>query len=529
MTSWIKNHKATLLFVVLYLLLFIPNYYAIYYSVPASDDFAMSLGRDAYGNMLKEFFAAIPYYWSKRGGTMFSFLSEFIFNPLNLHRHLGHCYGIYMIIAFTLCMAGVLYGTKRVIEYMLLEDSSAGLQSAEPRYIKAGGAHDEICISVHTIASLATFITAVMLIENFYYVETYNWYVGMMAYAVPVACMFLTFGFIVRYANTGAKKYYVGMIICGVIAANTTALDVPLGIFFLYIVFFKKGFKPHSKGLVKDYLPLVLYVLVGVATVLAPGNFVRQGQYAPPSLSASLRVTLADIKEFGMAIIKERPVTLIVLAVLVLVGFASNSKAHKKPGNLIMFAIASVAAWFGSILPYVYGRGKTGVGLDVRIQYVLDYLIEISLCVGFFMLGQWLAFFIKKDLEKIGYFAATAVAVLGAAALIVTGRHQTTVSYDIYAKSPEIVNSYALWDGILTEIENSSEDDVVINRTQEDIDKCPWNRYFLYSGMEPPVYVGGEEGEIYAVPLDAFYDAKVILPNVYYKKKSIIVNYPKKF
>ncbi len=504
MTSWIKNHKASFIFAVLYLLLFIPNFYAIYYSVPASDDFAMSLGRDAYGNMLKEFFAAIPYYWSKRGGTIIMFLCEFIFNPLNLHRHLGHCYGVYMIIAFTLCMAGVLYGTKRVLEYML--DAKANL-----------------------IASLATFITAVMLIENFYYVETYNWYVGMMAYAVPVACMFLTFGFIVRYANTGAKKYYVGMIICGVIAANTTALDVPLGIFFLYIVFFKKGFKPHSKGLVKDYLPLVLYVLVGVATVLAPGNFVRQGQYAPPSLSASLRVTLADIKEFGMAIIKERPVTLIVLAVLVLVGFASNSKAHKKPGNLIMFAIASVAAWFGSMLPYVYGRGKTGVGLDVRIQYVLDYLIEISLCVGFFMLGQWIAFFIKKDLEKIGYVAATAVAVLGVAALIVTGRYKTTVSYDIYAKSPEIVNSYALWDGILTEIENSSEDDVVINRTQEDIDKCPWNRYFLYSGMEPPVYVGGEEGEIYAVPLDAFYDAKVILPNVYYKKKSIIVNYPKKF
>jgi hypothetical protein len=36
-----------------------------------------------------------------------------------------------------------------------------------------------------------------------------------------------------------------------------------------------------------------------------------------------------------------------------------------------------------------------------------------------------------------------------------------------------------------------------------------------------------EPGEVYAVDLDAFYDSQQILPNVYYAKKSITINYPR--
>ena len=56
MVSWVKKNVIKIILAVLYILLFFPVFYSIYYAVPASDDFAMALGRDAYGNVFKEFF-----------------------------------------------------------------------------------------------------------------------------------------------------------------------------------------------------------------------------------------------------------------------------------------------------------------------------------------------------------------------------------------------------------------------------------------------------------------------------------------
>ncbi|WP_143483253.1 hypothetical protein [Pseudobutyrivibrio ruminis] len=467
--------------------------YSIYYSVPASDDFAMALGRDAYGNPVAEFFKAVGFFWNNRGGTIIWFIIEFLLNPLNLHIHLGHAYGIYMIVAFLLCFGVILYSVSTVFNYFLKNIEKAKL-----------------------ISSVITFLTAVMLIQNYYYVEAYNWYVGMVAYPMGLAGLFLVLAYLIRYSQTGNKKFLIALTIIGVIVANNTPFDVPIGIIFLYVVFLRKGFNNHIPVFIKRYIPLICFMASGLAAVTAPGNSARQGQYTEPvPLSNSLIQTFADVKYFGMLIIKERPVTFIIAAVLVIIGFAANTKAHKKPENIITLAIASFLVCFGTVLPYVYGRGMTRTYLDVRMQYVLDYFIQISICFGCFVLGQWIGYIVKTNLEKLGYIAACAVAVLGACALIVTGRYATTVSYEVYAKCAEIKASYDLWNGILLEIEQSDSDDVVVNRDYN----IHWNKYFLYSGMEP--------GEVYAVDLDAFYDSQQILPNVYYKKNSITVNYPR--
>ena len=95
------------------------------------------------------------------------------------------------------------------------------------------------------------------------------------------------------------------------------------------------------------------------------------------------------------------------------------------------------------------------------------------------------------------------------------GTDNQNLAYDVYEKQAELKMSFYLWDSIICEIEQSEDDTVVVDRDYN----VPWNKYFLYSGLEP--------GEEYAVSLDAFYDAQQILPNVYYKKKSITVNYPR--
>lgn len=493
MPEFIKREKAKIILGILYIILLIPVFYSIYYSVPASDDFAMTLGRDAYGNPVAEFFKAVGFFWNNRGGTIIWFAIEFLLNPLNLHIHLGHAYGIYMIVAFLLCFAAIIYSIKTVFGYFLNDANNSKL-----------------------VSSIVTYLTAIMLIQNYYYVEAYNWYVGMLAYPVAVAGLFLVLAFLIRYSKTGNKKFLIALTIIGIVVANNTPFDVPIGIIFLYVVFLRKGFNNYIPKFIKRYIPLLCFMASGLMAVAAPGSSARQGQYTEPvSLSNSMVQTFADVKYFGMLIIKERPVTLIIAAVLVIIGFASNTKAHKKPENIITLAIASFLICFGAVLPYVYGRGMTRTYLDVRMQYMLDYFIQIFLCFGCFVFGQWIGYIVKTNFEKLGYVAAGGVAVLGACALIITGRYATTVSYEVYVKRAEIAASYDLWNGILLEIEQSDSDDVVVNRDYN----IPWNKYFLYSGMEP--------GEVYAVDLDAFYDPQQILPNVYYKKNSITVNYPR--
>ncbi|SFO35496.1 hypothetical protein SAMN05216351_10754 [Pseudobutyrivibrio sp. JW11] len=489
----LKNNKSKIIIGVLYFILFIPVFYSIYYSVPASDDFAMALGRDAYGNVVSEFIAAVVFFWTKRGGTICSFVAEYLINPLNLHVHLGHWYGIYMIIAFIICMFLIYMGLKKLVFYVLKDADNAPFAS-----------------------EIITFLVIFMLIENYYYVETYNWYVGMISYAGVMALLFLNIFLTLRFAETGKKSAYVWMIVTGVIVANTSAFDIPLGAFFVYIVLFNKEFDKFVSSIFKKVLPLLLYIAMGLITIMAPGNYARQSQYTEGvSVGTALRQTVADVQFFGMAIIKERPVTLIIAVMLVLLGFAVNNKQRKRPGNIILYGIVAVCVWIGCILPYVYGRGMTRTYLDVRMQYVLDYFIEIGICIGCVMLGQWIAYIIKVDLSKAAYIATCAVAVLGVAALVATGRYATTVTYEVYAKHADIAASYDLWNGILLEIENSSDSDVTVDRDYN----VSWNKYFLYSGMEP--------GEVYAVELDSLYDSQQILPNVYYKKNSITVNYPR--
>ena len=94
------------------------------------------------------------------------------------------------------------------------------------------------------------------------------------------------------------------------------------------------------------------------------------------------------------------------------------------------------------------------------------------------------------------------------------GRTATILQIDLLNERPFITASYELWNGILAEIESSDSDTVVVNRDYN----VNWNKFFLYSGME--------SGEEYAVDLDCIYDSQQILPNVYYQKKSITVNYP---
>ena len=76
-----------------------------------------------------------------------------------------------------------------------------------------------------------------------------------------------------------------------------------------------------------------------------------------------------------------------------------------------------------------------------------------------------------------------------------------------------IEESYQFWNGVITEIETSKEDDVIITREKEPM----WTPYFLYIGIV--------DDELYNAKSEEIYASEKIMPNVYYKKDTISIKY----
>ena len=486
------NRLGLIIIAVMYVITFLPYFYSIYYAVPASDDFAMTLGRDNYSNAFNEFIKAIPFYWTKRGGGILWFAIQILLNPLNLHVHLGHTYGLYMICNFMLYLFVYMYTMKTILEYHFNEDNK---------------------LYIYIIILLTFF----MFLQNNYYVEVYNWYVGMNAYALPLATAMCFITFMIKYSSSGKRRHLLLMLMFGAVTSNAMAYCVLLGVSYIYIVVYKKGFDGYLTGR-KKMMPLFLFIIIGFITVFAPGNFSRQKQYVDNSVTliSILKYTFLDIIYSAYTMVRYRPWTLIVGAIVVYISFVYGKKTQKCLKNMVVFGLCALLACFGCVFPYVYGRSMQQIYMDVRMQFYVDILVELSFALICVMFGE-LLYLLARNEGKRKNVKRILVLLIGLLffSSLATGNMKTSVTIDLLQKSDDIAKSYRFWDGILKEIESSKDEDVVIYRNENVV----WNKYFLYSGIEP--------GEKYAIPLDVFYDANQILPNVYYKKKSLVVNYPR--
>lgn len=487
-----RKNLAFLILGLIGILTCVSYFFCIYYSVPASDDFAMSLGRDGFNGWIDEFVQDIIFFWKERGGGVFYFATQLLFNPLNMHVHLGHAYGLYMIIAFIGLIICMLLGLYSLFDLML---------GKSERYYSI----------------ILTAIILIAFLQNDYYVEAYNWYVGMNAYVIPLAMLFLTVFLWNEYGYKEKNGYYIASIITGAIAANAFLYDVTLGIVFLYLVFYKNIF--HKDGMLKKSIPLVVYILVGIVTVLAPGNFARQQIYGEPySLVFGIKHSAYSLVYFNYSYLRYKPLSVLTILIVFLLGVWLHNEISSKVNilNVILCCLCFVIAEYGVILPYMFGRSMTDVYMDVRVRFFLDVLIIVSMCILSFMIGTIIGNIELTFLNgKTISFICGGVLLIEVVFILLSGNVKKISSVDICYKASDIEKSYELWDGILLEIERNPETETIVTRDYN----VAWNKYFLYSGMEPE--------EEYAQPLDTFYSGDQILPNVYYKKEKIVVNYPR--
>lgn len=475
-----------------YFVIFAPMMFCIYYAVPASDDFAAA-ARVNGGNIFSQSVYRGFSMWADWGGRWLSQIVQMLINPLNSHQHLGHKYGIYMIVVFLITTILTIYGLKAIVRRVL-------------------GKNDKF---VNTV----TFLIILLLYSTYYYSECFNFYVGAMVYPIPVSLAFVTIAAMIYYNDRPEKKtkYYWIMVVAGIFPATIETCDVLLGITYLYYIYYLNWNERKSESLklkIKHAFPLLLYIALGVSCVLSPGNFARREYYnLESSFVRSFIQTVIDIVIRVQDLLVDHPFAVIILILFIVIGIVSN-KEFKKPVRVIETAILFIIITFGAMLPYIYGRDFRNTYLDIRMEYILDYCIEIGFAFMCIYLGQWLAYKFEISLsgkEKVGVTAALLMFVY--VTLIQNYAYLNIVQIDILRNKGLIQESYAFWDGVMLEIENSEDDDVVIYR-----DKIlPWSRYCFEMGLT--------DGDTYSVDPSIVYDKEYIMPNVYYGKKSITLYY----
>lgn len=478
-----SNIVIRVLMIAVYIAMIIPMVYSMWNSVPACDDFAFG-AKSISDNLLLNALGFSGFCWIDHSGRWLTYFLQTLINPMNSHNHLGHLYGVWMIALFFLTFA-IMYYSLRIILGKILEIDGMYLD-------------------------LVLFLIFAVLFTTFYYVEVFNWYIGGTAYALPLSLLMLTLVYLIRYEETGMNKYYWGIIIAGIIPATNEIFDVPLGIMYLYILFivFKNNLSDKKK-IVKKLVPLFIFVLGGISVVFAPGNLLRQADYeVKPSAIVAAKQIVIDIIVRLKDVLLYHPLFVILMVCIFVVGIKSGKSISKN--NILITMVITFISIFGSIFPYVYGRGMTTTYLDVRVQYLFDYMLFIGVAIGCFRLGRILSVKCSHMLQgRTGIIICSAMIVVAIAALSYNGGYKKIIQIDILDKKQLIADSYKYWDDIILEIENSADTDIVIERDEEPM----WTPYFLYVGLV--------EEEIYNLPLDSVFSMDIIMPNVYYGKESI--------
>ncbi|SCZ78626.1 hypothetical protein [Pseudobutyrivibrio xylanivorans] len=480
-----SDKKNRILMIIGYTFLILPIVFSMFFSVPASDDFIYGSFVSS-DNVFINALAYIKHTYTQGSCRWLVFFLQKCINPLNPHVHLGHKYGLSVIIVFTIAISIIIYSVRFIVG-VFVED------------IKS--------------KSLISFVIMALLLSTYYYSEVYNWYTGATAYAIPFSLMMLTFVYMIKYFRYGHnKKDYIMLFVAGILPITNEFFCVPMGIVYLYFLLNDVEAKNDKNRKIKNLWPLVFYIIMGSTVVFTPGNMARRGrnEITAPMWRLAIQPiinTVIRVKD----IITTHPFAVILFVILFYLGVKNKGeKIHNIKLFICLFGIGII----GAILPYSLGVGKTDTYMDVRLYYVLDYLLLLSMSLTILMMGQNFAH--RHDIvidKRTSLRWGIIIGLFSYLMLVPQHEYLKITQVDILKKSGLIRESYALWDGILSEIENSDEADVVITRDRA----VEWSPYFLYVGLEP--------GEVYDQSFDAITPVDEIMINVYYKKNTIILNY----
>lgn len=363
---------------------FVPFVIAARYAVFQADDFAFYLGTiempgESY--LVKSFRHAVQVYMEWQGTYTTNLLNS-LFNPLN-----GYNYAM-LRLGLIACLA--------------LSFASAYLLSRE---INACFALGDMTLPIFAIVLLP-----ILLYRD--YNEVYLWFIGAMAYQVPMMLLALALAFMLRCKRTKMNStpamlisafFMLGM-------AGGVLLIGGLGACIMLIMC-AADFAQNGK-LDKRLLFIFAVAVVGdLINALAPGNFAKRSLFGDIFIAKSIAAAISAAAIEAKTMLLENGL-LAFAAVAFVMGWRSPSKNLKRITfwGVVIGMIITPAV---TVFPMMLGYNAAGIeDVEIRGFFVLDISIIISAETIAFLAGNRLGARVPCGYRKRSNIAAVSAAAL---------------------------------------------------------------------------------------------------------------------
>ena len=436
MNEWIKNNKRTINFIgviLVYILLLMPYIFSILHALPTSDDFCMTLNGE------NHLWGSLSYtgtkYMNWSGEFLYFFLQYFI-NPLAFAGLDSYLYGITLCVFFLFFVFSFRFFIKSWIEGLF--------DIADTTFIEW----------------ITVLLISILLFSNNYH-EVFYWYVGAF-YEVEYALAFLAIGYMIRYYKTlnGELRYYIGLIITGLFSCNAVNMCVIIGISYIYIVTWNLV-RENKKIEKRMVIPFVLYVLMGIVTVFAPGNFARKSPDGGGTIvKAAVRALTCGVRRIFY--LSENNIVFYLFVVVFFIGLIVNCKYGKKIGKISVLIPLLAICLYGTMLPVAIGYGDAKI-LNNRVCFLIDAITVPIMEIYILGLGMKLSEKLKLQLaDKDKMFITVALICLFYAIVIKDNGYGACEYINQVSNIQKVKQERNLWIGIYNDIYESTDENVEI-------------------------------------------------------------------
>ncbi len=208
--------------------------------------------------------------------------------------------------------------------------------------------------------------------------NVFNWYIGMMSYAVPLSIAFLSI------ALTRLVRSNRGMIISSILAfcAAGSALCIPALLCFILLLI---SLHDNEKRKWSVFISSLVSALINVGS---PGNYLRHAAASPEGYNLSLvfRQTWNDYVDSVLLYLKS-PFFGVFFIIIVYVGIMSGIHIYSIEKEVLFYGLFMFLPF---VIIFPIELGYAARGLNNRTSFIVDISIVLELVCFAFVLGVFI-------------------------------------------------------------------------------------------------------------------------------------------
>ena len=351
-----KFEKVFRVFVCLFVVFeLLPFFRAACFATFRADDFAFTQGVGFSFKEIFEYSKSQAYlYWHTWLGAYVAIFLQHLVNPMNWYS----------------------YRLLHVILVLLIAGGTVGLYFC----IRSAVNH----YNIKTSPEYAFALVLLPLLSYREYYDIYVWYIGAMAYLLPLVWAELMIGFLLKWADTKKAVYYICFVLFSFLLGGSALQPVGFSMWCLLIVviYDTLSFGKLDKGFAAAFGIALIFALLNAA---APGNYSRQETITGNStIFSALGYSFKAVFQETVWLHSNATFFAIELFALIL---GANTEKHLSKMKTICLTLGLLMLPVITVFPVMLGNGAVSNDIENRCLFLLDSALVVCFTGTFFVIG----------------------------------------------------------------------------------------------------------------------------------------------